>query len=63
LQLQTTLHSIPCEPFQLGDIDGDFSLKVAHADPRRSKRFRMSRESHLTIHGLSNLAITLCERL
>jgi len=51
LQLQTTLHSIPCEAFQLGDIDRDFSLKVAYADSRRAKRFWMSRELHLTIHG------------
>src|SRR6516165_6832410 len=30
LQLQTTLQSTTCEPFQLGDVDRDFSLKVAH---------------------------------
>ena len=62
LQSQTTFHSIPCEPLQLGDIDRDFSLKVAHADSRRSNCFWMSREPHLTIHGLSNLAITFCGR-
>ena len=62
LQLQTTLHSILCEPFQLRDINRDFSLKVAHADPCRSKRFWMSRELHLTIHGLTHSAIAFCGR-
>jgi hypothetical protein len=58
LQLQTTLHSVPCESFQGGDIDRDFSLKVAHADTRGSKRFWMTHEPRLTMHRLSNLAIT-----
>jgi hypothetical protein len=30
LQLQTTAQSIACEPFQLGDINRDFSLKITH---------------------------------
>jgi hypothetical protein len=32
LQLQTTLHSITCEFFHLGDVDRDFALKVANGD-------------------------------
>jgi len=36
LQLQTTLHSIPSERFQLGDLDPDFSLNIAHSDARPS---------------------------
>src|ERR1041384_310723 len=58
LQLQTTLHSAPCESFQRGDIDRDFSLKVTHADTRGSKRFSMTHSPHLTIHRLSNLEIS-----
>src|SRR5262245_38762164 len=36
LQLQTTPQSIGCKLFQLGDVDPDFSLNIAHGDARPS---------------------------
>src|SRR5215831_1278853 len=57
LQLQTTGQSIACELFQLADVNRDFSLKITHADPRGARCLWVSRDPHLTIYRLRDLAI------
>jgi len=37
LQLQTTLESIRCELFELGDVHRNFSLKILHVDARQRR--------------------------
>lgn len=48
-QLQAAAQGFPCEHLEIGDIDWDFSLTIAHADPRERNGFRIVPQTHLAI--------------